>query len=808
MHTFLQDVRYALRQLRTSPGFAVTAILTLTLGIAANVTVFGVLNALVLRPLDVPHPEQVFFIQPGGSSTNYAYPQYTDIRDRNSTFSAIAGTRIARIGMEAPDGTHPVWGYEATGNYFEMLGLKPALGRFFSKAEDASSGASSYAVLSYSCWKDRFGGDPSIAGRVVRLNKLPYVVLGVAPKGFQGTERFFWPEIWVPMMNEQQLEGYDWIHSRANSNMWVTGRLKPGVSAPQATANLTGIAAQMKKENPATDEHIRFELARPGFLGGTLGGPVEAFTAGVMLLAALVLLAACANLGGLFAARTSDRARELAIRIAIGSSRARMLRQLITESVVVSLAGGLLAIFVGRVLLHLLSVWHPPIDFPMQLVVEPDARVYVFGLLAALLTGIIFGSVPAGQVWKTDPNSAIRNSVSASVGGRRWAFRDLLLGAQIAICCLLITACFVSLRGLQRTFQTSLGFNPGGVTLATFDLHLANYSDEQLPGAQQRLLEAVQHLPGVTAATIANTVPLALDESNSVVYSEGTTDFRFSNAKTTATYYETYPGYFSTVSTRLLAGRDFTTHDGKDAPQVVIINQTLARKLFGTENVVGRHCIVRGRRPSEIVGVVEDGKYTTLTEDPSSAFFTPLLHDQDSSTTLIVRSSLPPEQMVAAVRQAIQQVDSSIPIFSLNSWTGALGIVLFPAQAASIALGVFGALAIMLAVTGIFGLASYTVSKRLKELGLRVALGAQQFDVLHAALSRAALLLGAGSLLGLGLGIAATRVLASIVYRATANDPVVLIAVAFTMALVGIVSASIPARRALAIHPMELLREQ
>lgn len=808
MQNFIQDVRYALRQLQKSPGFAAVAVLTLILGIGANVVVFGVLSALLLHPLRIENPEQVFTLQhQGAQDINSSYPDYRDVRDRNHTFSNLATYRVARIGLEAPDGAHPVWGYEASGNYFDMLGVKPLLGRFFHQADDLTPGGSPYVVLSYSCWKDRFSGDPNIAGKTVLLNKQPYTVLGVAPKYFNGLERFFWPEVWVPIMNEEQIEGYNWIKNRNDFDAWVAGRLKPGVTPQQAEADLNNIAAQISHDYPQTDEHLNYRLTRPGFLGDALGGPVHGFIIGVMLLAVLVLLAACANLGGLFAARTSDRGRELAIRIAIGSTRSRIFRQLLTESVVVSVLGGVVALFLAKVLLAALTQWHPPTDLPIQFLVEPDRAVYFFGFAVAVLTGLIFGTIPARQIWKTDPNHALRSGSSPSLIGRRWAIRDLLLGFQIAICCLLVTASFVSLRGLERTFRTPLGFNPNGVTLATFDLHLANYSDADAAPVQKRLLEQVAALPGVTAAAYSNSTPLSVDASTTGIFAEGTTDFRSSTRKFIATYYQVSPRFFNATQTRLLVGRDFTWQDDAKAPRVAIINATFARKLFGTTQVIGKHFLAGGPL-LEIVGVTEAGKYETVTEDPDAALFFPILQRPNTSTVLVVRSRLNSAEMIPAIRQAIANVDASIPVFSISSWPDALGLMLLPARAATVALGIFGALAMMLAVTGIFGLASYTVSKRVRELGIRMALGAQSKQVLHAALGRTFALLLLGSSAGLMLGFAATKLLASIVYQASASDPVVLVSVAATMALVGLASAFLPARRALTIHPMELLREE
>src|SRR5581483_7925623 len=808
MSNLFQDIRYALRQFFKSPTFALTALLTLAVGIGANVVVFGVLNALLLNPLPVPHLERVFTVEhvSRNNPLNSSFPQYRDLRDRNSVFADLAAARIMRIGLDANGAAQPVWGYEVTGNYFRMMDVRPVLGRFLEVSDEKGDHANEVAVLSYSCWKSRFDGNASIVGQTVRINKHPYTVIGVAPAGFQGTEKMFWPEVWMPMLNEAQIEGYDWLSGRNNQNSWVIGRLKAGVSPAQAEADLDRIGQQLSKQYPNTDERMSFHLSRPGFLGDMLGGPVRGFMYGVMLLATLVLLAACTNLGGLLAARTSDRARELAFRVAIGSSRGRILRQLIVESIVVAVCGGALAMLVAAALLSAISNWRPIADFPVQFLVQPDKRLYAFALLISVSTGLIFGCMPVRQIWKTDPNQVLRSG-STQMGQRRFAFRDMLLGVQIAVCCLLVTACFVALRGLEGALRTPLGFEPRGATLAVFDLHLAGYSDAEVPAIQKQLLDTVSHLPGVTAAGLSNSTPLALDQSSTSVFSAGETEFRASTRKFNASYYQVLPGYFVAAGTRMLVGRDFTLHDDKSSPKVAIVNAVFARKLFGTENALGKLFHSHGSKPWEIVGIVEDGKYETLVEDQRPAIFYPILQMPNTSTTLVVRSIAPASQVIPAIHTAINQVDRSIPIFALNAWQDSLGFMMLPTIAATVALSVFGSLAIVLALAGLFGMASYSVSKRLRELGIRVALGAQQMQVLQAALSRTAILLAIGSIAGLLLGVAASRLLASIVYHASASDPLVLLGVALTMVLVGIVSASIPARRALAIHPMELLRE-
>lgn len=806
MTTLFADLRYALRQLRRSPGFAFTAILTLTMAIAANVVVFGVVDALLLHPLPAPESNRLFTIQskdPG--NTNLSYPNYQDIRDRNQTFSDVAIFRLARIGLDATGTAQPVWGEEASGNYFRMLGVQPALGRFFTPAEDTKVDGDPYVVLSYDCWKTRLNGDPQIIGKTIRLNKHPFVVIGVAPRHFNGTERFMSPEVWFPFHDQPEIEGDNQLDRRDNNGSWIIGRLKPGVTAAQADADLANVATQLARQYPDYDRNISLRIARPGFLGDALGAPVRAFLSGILLMAILVLLAACANLGGLFTARMTDRARELGIRIAIGASRKRLLRQLLTESVFLAIFGGVAATLLAILLLQALSAWRPSTEFPVQVLVEPTGSLYLFAFLLALFTGVFFGILPARQIWRTDPNHTLKTGTADAVR-RRLTLRDLLLVVQIALCCLLVTSSFVALRGLVRVFHMPIGIQPDNVVLASMDVHLAGYPDSE--PIQQRLLDAVKQIPGIESATLSNTTPLSANQSMSRIYPPGTTVFNAASSKFAAYYYEVNPEYFHTAGTRLLSGRAFTGHDDAHAPHVAIVSATFAKRLFGTVDAVGKTYPTEPGKSIQVVGVVEDGRYDSLTEDQVPAVFLPIAQSPDSDTVLLVRSARPSSEMIPAMRRAIASVDPVLPVFTLNSWPDGLSLATLPARAASVALGVLGGLAMMLAVTGVFGMASYTVSRRMRELGIRVALGAQNRDILRAALGRIVMLLGIGSITGLGMGFAAGKVLASIVYQATASDPLVILAVVATMAWIGLLSAAWPARRALSTEPAQLLRNE
>jgi predicted permease len=818
MHSLLQDIRFSLRQLRKSPGFAVTAILTLALGVGANVVVFSVLNGLILRPLNVPQPRSLYNIsrKPYGWDTQ-SYPDYQDYRDRNKTFSGMAAYSLGNAGVTIPGSNGQVakvmqsWGYEVSGNYFDMLGVQPELGRFFHANDEHGPNSAPYVVVSHGFWHDRLNGDPHAIGTVINLNKHPFTVIGVAPSEFHGSELFYWPDIWVPIVNEQQLEGYDYLTRRNQHEIFLLGRLKAGVTPQQASDNLNAVAAQMAREHPQDDDGLDARLVQPGMMGDTLGSPLRAFLLGVMLMALLVLLAACANLASIFAARAADRTRELAIRLAIGSSRWNMVRQLLAESIVVSLLGGAVGTTLATLLLQALSRWHPIVQVPLHVIVAPDSGVYLVALLLSLGSGIVFGLLPARQIWRIEAAQAMKTGPMAITTFRRLTLRDVLLAVQITICTLLVTSSFVALRGMMRSLHASFGFHPQGVTLVDADLSLAGYTDSQSLAVQKHMLEGAAQIPGVLAVGTINQTPLGISTSDQSVFRKDVTDLRKSNSTLDAIESTISPGYFRAAETRLLAGRDFTWHDDEKAPSVAIVNAAFAHTMFGNASAIGQFFKLSSdkneARLYQIVGVVENGKYRFLTEEQQAAMFFPLTQNNTTSTFLVVRSQLLRTQVAPALQHLVEGLEPNLP-FTIHTWSNALEFALFPSRAATAALGVMGLLAAMLAVTGIFGMASYSVSKRMKELGIRVALGAQPLKVMQAALARPVFLLLGGSIAGLILGILASGVLAHIVFEATPRDPLVMAGVVLTMVLLGTIATAIPARRAQSVDPARLLREE
>jgi predicted permease len=813
MNNLLQDVRFAFRQLRRSPAFAFTGITVLTLAIAANVIVFGVLQALILRPLELPQPDRV--MQLARTSQAYpvfSYPEVRDVRDNNSVFSSVAAYTMLSLGLEVDGVSRVGWGFEVSGEYFELAGIQPFLGRLLQPADD-QPGAAQVAVLSWAAWKGSFGADPSIVGKKVRIDKQPCTIVGVAPEGFYGTEKMMQPDVFVSLVNGAALEGVNRLEQRRDWHVFAIVRLKDGVTLPQALAELNTIADRMTSRYPADEEGLGFKLVRPGFGGDFLGAPLRGFLTGLMVLAGAVLLAACANLGGLFAARTLDRSREVAIRLAVGSSRLRILRQVVVEALIISIVGGALACALAWSALTALADWRLSDVIPFRFFVRPEPSLIMMTLLTSVLAALLFGLMPLRQVFKTDPNETIKSGGNRSSAGRRWALRDMLLAAQVALCCLTLTAAFVSLRGLTQALTMDVGFNPKDGVRIQFDLGQVGYSTQGAELFRRQLLDRVSRLPGVQATGYASTTPLALHPSTTPVFSEQISDFRPSHIAFQSYVYAVSPGYFAASQTPLFAGRDISSSDTEKSAPVVVVNREFVRELFHSDEVVGLYFKNLSGRSIQIVGIVADGKHLRLNEDAEPAAFFPFSQWPDTNTSLVVRTQRDPsgavaEETAASIRKVIADLDSAVPIQQSGAWNSQLGLVLFPSRVATVALGLFGGFGLLLSVTGTFGLASYTVGKRLRELSIRVALGAQGKQILWAALGRMLILLAGGSVVGILLGFAASQVLSAIVYQASAQDPVVLGAVGLTVLLTGSLSVAGPVRRALLVDPARLLREE
>jgi predicted permease len=803
------DMRFALRQLRHSPGFALAAIVTLALAIGANAVVFSVMNAFVIQPLNVARAGSLYTLQHGSDTgSQQSYPDYVDLRDRNHTFDSVVAYNISQAGLDTGQNPSSVWVIAASGNYFDALGLKPTVGRLFHAEDEHGPNSAPYVVLTFAFWHTHFHDDRGIVGRVVRLDGHPFTVLGVGPKDFHGTLLFFNPDVIVPLMEDPMLAGGgDDMNARGERWIFeVMGYLKPGITPARAVADLNSIGAYLEKTYPKDEAKTTFVLTRPSLYGDSLGKPVKAFMVGLMLLTGLILLAACANLGSLFAARAADRSKEVALRLALGSTRKRILRGLLTEAMIISVAGGGIGLLGSVALLRALSTWQPFPEWPLHLAVNPDAKVYAVAVGLALLSGMLFGAVPVRQVLRSSPYEVVKAGAGTSAR-KRFNAREILLVVQIAICGVLVTSSLVAVRGLVRSLDARFGFAKNTMVAQT-DLSMAGYSPERVPAMQKRMIEAMQALPGVETAAMADSLPLGTGSNEAIVFKDTTADLRPANAAADAAMFNVSPEYFRTAGTELLAGREFTWHDDEKSPRVAVVNVEFARQVFGSPgNAMGHMFKKKDGTRVEVVGVAEDGKYNSLTENPTPALFLPIQQSPTTSSILVVRAKAGPEILAPAMRSALRQLDAGLPVL-VETRDKPMEVMMFGPKMATMSLGVLGVMGAMLSITGIFGMAAYSVSKRLKELGIRVALGAQRKEVLQAALGRAFKLLAVGSAAGLVLGLLATKVLAFIVYQASPRDPLVLAGVVLGMALLGLVATWIPAQRALSVNPLVLLREE
>jgi predicted permease len=800
----LLDIRYALRVLWKSPAFTLVALLTLMLSIGANVVVFGIMNAVLLHPLDVSEPQNLYQLRLK-PWTNFkllttSHPAFQDYRQRNTTFSELAGYYgFCPARLSWGNTVKSVYGCAVTGNYFEMLGVQPQIGRFIQSADDHGPNSAPYVVLSDALWRSVFNADPGVIGTTVRLNKDPFTVIGVAPARFHGTEQFDWPDYFIPIVNYFDAK---YLEDRTGRPLTVLGRLKPGVTPQQAAENLSAIAAQLAREYPKTDTGMPLRLVRPGLYADD-GDVIRGFLYGVTGLALLVLVAACTNLASLFAARAADRSRELAVRVALGASQWRLVRQVMTEAVVLSIVGGGAGLVSAGLLLVALSRWQSPYG---HMAVSVDARVCLAALTFTLVSALLFGMIPARQVRDSSPLQAMKSGPVDPITLRRFTLRDLLLGAQIAICMLLVTASLVAVRSMMRMLRAPIGFQPQGVMLADVDRDVATGRGNVPLEKKKAIIEAVWSIPGVTAAGAVSRSPFTGGIRGIPVFPPGTTEFTLNDSVLSPYGFTISPGYLETARTRLLEGRDVSWRDTTNTPYVAIVNQTFARKMWGDTPAIGQRFISLDHL-REVVGVVQDGKYHEMTESPQPAVFLPLSQNEQIWPTFVVRSNRSQNEIAPAIERVLHALEPDA-LITVQSWPDTISSELFPARAATAALGVMGLLSAMLAVTGIFGMATYNVSRRMKELGIRAALGARSRHVISAAVGRPIVLLAVGSLAGLLITVFASRLLAQIVYQANPRDPVVVAGAVLTMVLLGVAASAIPAMRALAVDPSKLLREE
>ncbi len=801
--TFWRDLVYAFRRLLARPGFLAIALITLTLGVGVNAAIFTLVNGFLVRPLPVFEPNRMATLVFGkASETGLSFPDYADIRDRNQAFSSVAAMRVMPMALSLTGRSDRIFGYLVTGNYFDLLGISPWRGRFIAASDDGAA-PSPVAVLSYACWQSRFAGDAEIVGRSVKINGERFTIVGVAPPGFIGTERFFASDVWVPFSVIRTIEGHDWRTLRGSRNAWALARLKPGLSTQQAEASLAVVAAQMIRENPTGNEDFAIHLSPVGLLGGQIRQAAVGMGGALLLVGALTLLVACTNLSGLVLAHAADRRREMAIRLAIGASRNTIVRLMLAESLLLGLLGGVCGVLAAAWASSAIMAWLPTSGLPLAKF-SADWRVITFGLGAAVLTTLLSGLLPSLRAAGVDVAPALKNEPASGLRG--WHLRDIYLGIQVAVCMVLLAGSVATVRALQNSMAMHFGYEPEHAVMVRVDLAMQQYTRAQGLDFDRRLLERVRATPGTEAAAISNSVPFSIDQSNSGFSTEGVA-FSESAPLPSAFAYQATPEYFRAAGTRLLAGRDFDERDRDGAPNVAIVNETLARKYLPAGDPIGKR--VRFGRKGEwlrVVGVVEAGRYQSIGEVLRPAIWTPLQQNYNSTTTLVVRSRRPDADVLADARRAVTEVNPDIPIFEAQPLSELVNFPMAPLRLSTGALTVMGGLAALLCALGLYGLLAYSVVQRTREIGIRVALGARAGNVLGLLLKRTMLLVAVSGAVGVGLSIFATRMLAKVLFAETGGSvygPVVVLLTAIAM-----IACAVPARRVLRIQPSDALRQE
>ena len=809
MHSLMSDIRYGFRNFLKRPGFTAIAVVTLALGIGANTAIFSLVNTVLLRPLPVPHPEQLIEVygtlHNGADYTIQSYLNYKDYRDRNDVFSGLIAYRFAPMSISHESRNERVWGYLVSGNYFEVLGVQPFLGRNFVPEEDKTPGSHPVAIVSYGCWQKRFASDRGIVGQALRLNGHVFTVIGVAPKGFSGTEVAYAPELFVPMMMAHEIEpGSNWLESRDDDNLFVVGRLKPGVTSTQAESALRAITLQLGKEYPHENEGRGVRLLTPGLFIPDIRNSVISFSGALMGVVGLVLLLACVNLANLLLARATERRKELAIRLALGASRGRIVRQLVTESVLLSLAGGLGGLLLAAWINDLVSSIKLPTDIALVFDLRLDWRVLAFALTVSLATGIFFSLLPALQSSKPDLVPALKDEASMA-GFRRSRLRNALVVVQVALSLVLLVCAGLVVRSLQVAQRTRPGFTPENAVALSFDLGLQGYTEEKGRAFQRQLIERTQSVAGVRSVALTSVVPLTLDYSYTTIYIEGQSATGSSDLPV-AVPNEISPNYFRTMEIPL-RGRDFTERDNKDESRVAIVNETFARRFFPGRDAIGRRFNFSGPdKPYwEVIGVAADGKYNSLGEDPKAAFYRPLLRDYNTNATLVARTVGDPQSVLAALRSELQRLDPTLPLYNVQTLSDHMSVPLFPFRMAAIVIGSFGVLAIVLAAIGIYGVMSYVVVGRTREIGVRIALGAEPRDVLLLIVRQGMTLAVMGLGIGLLIAFGVAQFLSKLLFGVSPVDPLTFVGVSLLLALVAALACYVPARRATKVDPLVAL---
>jgi macrolide transport system ATP-binding/permease protein len=808
-----QDLRYGARMLLKQPGFTLIAALTLALGIGANTAIFSVVNALLLRPpAGVEQAERLVSVTSEGSSLGPSYPDYIDYRDRNTTFAGLAVFSPTTLHLGAGGEAERIPATLVSGNYFTVLGVKTARGRTLITDDDTAPGANPVTVISDGLWRRRFNADPNIVGQTVRLNGYPFTVIGVASPEFIGVEIGRATDAWIPISMAAQADptSAGSPHTRvARGWLRAFGSLKPNVSLEQAQAELSSLALELERSFPDTNKGVGVRLIPHLGLGPAQRNDARNFTSLLAAVAALVLLIACANVANLLLARGQRRQKEIGIRLALGATRLRLIRQLLIESLMLSLLGGALGAFVAFWLSNPLKNF---VAFGQEnyhaLDLSLDTRALGFTFFIAVVTGLLFGLIPALQAARTELTPVLKDAARSGRGKLRINLSSLLVIGQIALSLVVLIAAGLFVRTLQKAQSVHPGFNAGQVVTASLDVGKQGYSESQGRQFYRQIIERVEALPGVRSASMAHTVPFTDRTWNTRVRAES----QANAAPLPVDYNVVSPRYFATLEIPFVSGRDFNAAGEPQAPGAVILNETLARRLFPGENPIGKRLIryIRSepKLSLEVVGVVKDAKYQQLTEQPRPQMYLPSPQQYRSVMTLHVRTERDPGELLAAIRREARSLDGNLPIFNAGLLSEHLRASLAPQRSVVALIGTFGLLALALAGIGLYGVMAYTVSQHTRDIGVRMALGAQTGDVLKLVVRQGMALALIGLVIGLIASLGLTRLTKTLLYDVSPTDPLTFAVIAVLLLLVALLACWIPARRATKVDPLIALRSE
>jgi len=815
-----QDIVYALRLLRRDLVFALTAALSLAIGIGANTTIFTVVDALLLRPPPgVGEADRLADIGRSrggqGFDTN-SYPNYLDIRARATSFSDVYAYRVDPQAMslgasdaDAAAGAERVYGMPVSANYFTALRVEPREGRFFTRKDGENEGAAPFVVLSYRLWTRRFQADPARVGRTIALNGSPFTVIGVAPEGFHGTTVLA-PDLWVPLSMVREAmprAGVEILHSRGSSWLMLGGRLKPGVTTEQARAETALIGQALRREYPDKNAALGLEVLASSVFPGHMA-PIAGFMAMLTAIVGIVLLIACVNLTGVLLARGAARRREIAVRLAIGAGRARLVRQLLTETLILFALGSIAGLALARAMTTALVRLLPALPLPVDVSLPLDWRVLAFTFALSLVAAVLSGLVPA--LHASNPN-LVSHLKDDQQDRARLRLRNAFVAGQVALSLILAVSAGLFFRALDRARTIDPGFDARHVELASFDFSIAGYDDARGRAFERRLLERVRAIPGVEDASAAAVIPLGGEGMGLGGLSLPGMPVSKDAPAVDADWNVIEPRYFSTMKMRLVAGRDFTDADGATAPWVAIVNETAARRLWPGQDPIGREVLQdadargNGGRRLRVVGEVRDGKYRSLDDQPRAFVFVPVQQQYVPRLTIVARA-VPERRLAGDIRSLAASMDRNLPMLQAQRFEEFASIGLVPQRVAASVSGSLGVVGLLLAAMGIYGVTAYAVARRTREIGIRMALGAQRGDVVRMVLRQGLVLTFAGVAIGLPLAGGATHLLGALLFGVPPIDPLTFSGVALLFAIVGTAACYVPARRATEIDAMEALR--